>query len=236
LHWSRVPNRRDAFGTGRDASQVMKAVTETPSGELIAVGRDGLGGAVWISTDWRQWTRVRSAAFQETDAAGIPTASLELNDVVATGSRVIAVGRRGDTRGNLNAAAVWLSDDEGSSWRRVRSPVFETQSGGQHRTSGQQRGQQMHGVATVSFGFVAVGVDHPSGLTGPATAAVWTSLDGEVWTPLSSPSLAGEGNFSMQAVASASDSIVAVGAAPVPADRRRERQDAEVWSTFKKGR
>ncbi len=236
VRWSRLPNLGDAFGTGRDASQVMKAVTETPSGLLVGVGRDGLEGAVWISTDGRQWTRVRSADLKESNATGIPTASLELDDVVSAGSRVVAVGRRGDTRGNRNEAAVWLSDDDGNSWRRVRSPVFETQSGGQRRVRGQltdqQRGQQMHGVATVPFGFVAVGVDHPSGRKGPATAAVWTSLDGEVWTPLSSPSLAGQGNFSMQAVASASDNIVAVGAAPAPSGRGSGRQDAEVWSTF----
>jgi len=230
LGWSRVPNNAGVFGTGRDASQVMKAVTETPSRLLVAVGRDGAEGAVWISSDGRGWTRIRSADLKESNAAGKPTATLELNDVVASGSRLVAVGRRGDTSGNRNEAAVWLSDDEGASWRRVGSPVFEKQSGG---PSG-GRGQQMRAVSVVPFGFVAVGVDHPNGPEGPASAAVWTSLDGQVWTPVSSPSFAGQGDYSMQAVTSVSHNVVIVGDAPAPSYRQSQKQDAAVWSTFPK--
>ena len=190
LRWSRVPNGDGALGNGHDRDQVMDAVTETPSGLLVAVGRDRAAGAVWTSTDGRHWARTRSPGLQ---AAG---STLELQDVVAAGSRLVAVGRRGDPKGNLNEAAVWLSTD-GRDWRRVRSPVFEKQSGG----SNEARGQQMRGVVAVPFGFVAVGADHPSGPDGPAAAAVWTSLDGEVWTPVGIPSLAGPGNYSMRGVA-----------------------------------
>jgi Novel STAND NTPase 1 len=231
IHWSRTPSAAALSEPGRNTSQVMKAVTETPSGLIVAVGRDGAEAAVWTSRDGRSWTRIRSPALTESDAAGAPTATLELNDIVSSGSLLVAVGRRGDTTGNRNEAAVWLSDDDAQSWRRVQSPVFERQGGGQ---SG-GRGQQMRGVVAVPFGFVAVGVDHPSGPQGPATAQVWTSLDGTVWSPVSSPSFAGQGNYSLQAAAAIGDQVVAVGDAPAPYRSKSDKQDAAVWSTLQKG-
>ncbi len=225
IRWSRVANGRGTLGNGQDLDQVMNAVTETPSGLLVAVGRDRAAGAVWTSADGSRWRRIRSAALVQAGA------TLELYDVVSSGSVLVAVGRRGNPKGNLNEAAVWLSTDEGGSWRRVKSPVFEQRSGG---ASG-GRGQQMRSVATVPFGFVAVGGDHPSGPAGPSTAAVWTSLDGEVWTPVSGPSFGGSGNYSMQSVASAGSDVVAVGDAPAPYDRRSQKQDAAVWSTIAGG-
>ena len=222
LRWSRAPNDGGALGTGNDFDQVMNAVTETPSGLLVAVGRDRGAGAVWTSTDGAKWTRISIPA----DPADAKS-TLELRDVVFSGSRLVAVGRRGDTSGNSNEAAVWLSDDDGRSWRRVPSPVFEEQSGGQRGG----RGQQMRGVVSVPFGFVAVGADHPSGPDGPSSAAMWTSLEGEFWTPVSSPSFGGQGNYLLRAVASASDNIVAVGAAPAPSDRKSAKLDAAVWWT-----
>jgi hypothetical protein len=87
-------------------------------------------------------------------------------------------------------------------------------------------------IADPSFGLLAVGFDHPTGPQRFATAAVWTSLKGKVWTPVSSPSFAGDGNIEMVGVASVAGGVVAVGDDTASSRRQADGQDAAVWSTL----
>jgi hypothetical protein len=134
----------------------------------------------------------------------VKNAALQIKGLACRRSRIVAVGVQADTHGNRGEAAVWLSNDFGHTWTRQHSRAFTGRAGFK------QHGQQMTGVTTAPFGFVAVGSDHPSGPVGLA-AAVWTSPDGHRWTSISNPSLSGTGIIEMNDVALVDGRIVAGG-------------------------
>jgi hypothetical protein len=88
----------------------------------------------------------------------------------------------------------------------------------------------MTDVTATSFGFVAVGFDHPSGPTVGSVAAMWTSLDGTQWTPVSNPSLAGAGIREMNSSTLLGGLVVAAGDRPsAKAPNDLGEQDAAIW-------
>ncbi len=137
--------------------------------------------AVIASSTGLRWSRVP-------DTEGF-FAGANIDDVVAEGSRLVAVGET-----NNGAIASWVSTD-GRTWIRNISDLDGS----------------MHGVTAGGPGFVAVG------RSGTA-AAVWGSLDGLRWTRASHDAeIFGDDNsgdpaaFSMGAVTAFGDRLVAVG-------------------------
>ena len=120
----------------------MRAVTETGSGLLVAVGWSGLAGAIWTSRDGMSWTRMTVAAFQP--LAG----SIRLDGIADDGSgTLIAVGRQEHA---TEQAGIWVSDDAaGRSWRRLRSDDAFS-----------DRGEAALDVAVTDAGVVGVGYGH----------------------------------------------------------------------------
>jgi len=118
--WTRAAGHPDLeFGDfpWDDGGPHMRAVAATDSG-FVAVGHDedladrsdrGQMAAAWTSPDGRAWTRV---PYNEAVFGGFDYPAF-VNDVVAIGDRVTAVGRLGD------AAAVWQSSDGGFTWSLV---------------------------------------------------------------------------------------------------------------------
>jgi hypothetical protein len=84
---------------------------------VVAVGRDGERGAVWLSNDGRSWTRVPDP---EDVLAG--SDSVRLNRVydAALASRGAALVAGGSAGGD---AAVWVSND-GREWAREPGRAF----------------------------------------------------------------------------------------------------------------
>jgi hypothetical protein len=162
--WQRVA-RNDPNLVGAP-NQAMRAVVET-GGRLVAVGRNGLNGAVWTSTNQGDsWTAVPAGALQST-----PGHHLELLGIAvlggASGQRLVAVGRDEGPDGVTPAA--WYSDD-GERWTRatIEDAGFS--------------GQQMIGVIAGQEDLTAVG-------NASFTAAgMWQSSDGADWAPVHSAS------------------------------------------------
>jgi hypothetical protein len=235
--WHRVVLGPAFAGPG---DQEIRAVIPV-DGTLVAAGRNRLDAAVWTSSDGGEhWQPISSKTFHA------PDRQLEILGLAAKGQRVVAVGFQASKKGNLAAAAVWLSINSGRTWRRQRSLVFRTRGGkgagcpaaaGEARSSSartascfMQRGQQMTDVTATPFGFVAVGLDHPSGPAAGSVAAMWTSLDGTEWTPVSNPSLTGAGSREMNSSALFGSLVVAAGDRPSPsAPDNTDEQDAAIW-------
>jgi hypothetical protein len=139
LTWSRLTDETEA---GTDAQVEIDAthpgkvemtgVVAEPTG-WIAFGRDGFGisgrpgggyertdVAIWVSQDGTHWQRVHS----ETFSPGVAFVS----DVATDGDRVVMIGNQisfDDTAGSV--AAVWISQDGGSTW--VRDNAYSPQFG-----------------------------------------------------------------------------------------------------------
>ena len=157
--WSRVPHDDAVFGgAGR---QSMYDVTVGGPG-LVAVGQSDSDAAVWTSVDGITWSRVPS------DKAIFGGGWM--SSVTVGGPGLVAVGGEGDL--GDSDAVVWTSVD-GLIWSRV--PHDEAVFGGGWIT----------GVIVAGPGLVAVGsVDFYNDLdagTG-GDAAVWTSVDGLIWS------------------------------------------------------
>jgi len=160
LMWSRVPHDEAVFG-----GAAMTSVTAGGRG-LVAVGWDGHphGGesnaVVWTSPDGLSWSRVPYNDAIQGDVAGA-----WMWDVTAGGPGLVAVGTTTD------GAAVWTSVD-GINWSRVShdETVFAN--------------SEMRSVTTGGPGLVAVGGTGNYSLPVGAKdgAAVWTSVDGSVWS------------------------------------------------------
>jgi hypothetical protein len=194
--WSRVPHDEAVFG-GED-SQLMSDVVAGGPG-LVAVGstdsEDGLSAAVWTSVDGIAWSQVLDVE-EVFSGAGMEA-------VTSGGPGLVAVGRSYFTRADGtdgNAAAVWTSTD-GNVWSRV--PQDEEAFGG-------PRNLGMHSVTAGGPGLVAVGSSDPH--NGEDTA-VWTSVDGIVWSrvPHDEEVFGGPGEQNMTDVTAGGPGLVAVG-------------------------
>lgn len=162
--WSRSNDDADLGGHGRQAMTDLAAI----DGGIVAVGneymydeiflrggsRGTFDGAVWITNDMRDWTRLQEAdAFE---GVGEQTVSA----VIEWNGGLLAVGYDLAGRGTVEEgglpygsgedvdASVWLSSD-GWSWAKVESPEF-----------GGDDWQDMYDVADCpGVGLVAVGGD-----------------------------------------------------------------------------
>lgn len=175
IAWSRSPHDSASFGGASDGDLHLAHVAVGGPG-LVAVGADWSGpdadAAVWTSEDGHSWTRV---PHEETVFGG--SGNQLLTGVVAGGPGLVAVG---SDRSESQRAAVWTSVD-GLAWTRV--PLDE---------SGSLDGGQMNSVVVTNSGLVAVGWVGWVGGTN-SEAAVWTSVDGIVWSRLSHNEQMGNG-------------------------------------------
>jgi hypothetical protein len=204
--WERVPPQNALRGPG---NQAMKGITETSSGQLVAVGKNAGRAAVWTSATGDRWISVHSPDFAE------PGYGLELNDVVEYRGELFAVGRDGYPDGTYNRAAVWVRPTGGGEWTRVAPDSFPRDGGIMRR------------VAVGPSGLVAVG---RSNANGREVAAVWVSKNGRTWTRAESTSFAGVGDTAMNGVAAVSGpGLLAVGTGPTAGSSAGAQQDARVW-------
>ena len=129
------------------------------NGGFVAVGTDDglVGPAVWRSDDGGSWEKVEDVERPD-DATMV--------EVIASSPGYLAVGRV------ANDAAVWVSDPDGQSWRRILDAEFI--------------GARMNAVDATWAGTIAVGHDPDTG-----GAAIWRR-DLDVWTRVpESPDFAG---------------------------------------------
>lgn len=193
LSWEIVSDPDGVFTGPLD--ERMDAVTAGGPG-LVAAGTIGNEAAIWTSPNGLDWTRIVDEDFvPATPPDGVEgTEFIQIHDVVAKGSRLVAVGvdwsgYYGDdfqVQPNLKdpieqlvwpRAAVWVSSDA-VSWDRVGigDPVF---GGGPetHPDAYTIDGGALYlwAVAGYEDGFIAGG-------WGQFDRAIWTSPDGEVWT------------------------------------------------------
>ena len=185
-----------AAGAGLDApddQEIADAVDV--DGTIVAVGLDHAGGdrnaAVWTSPDGERWARVSDTSLGTTGEQRMDAVATLGGDVVAVGSERIG--------GDVDAA-VWRSDDGGTSWVRV-----EGAASGLHEASD----QAMRVIVPATPGVVAAGSDTSPG--GDLDAAVWTSHDGTSWNRLTLASLSGSGDQQILGAATVGDRLVAVG-------------------------
>jgi hypothetical protein len=219
--WTRAAGHPDLeFGESpwNDGGPRMRAVAATDSG-FVAVGYDadyadgsdrGQMAAAWTSLDGRAWTRV---PYDEALFGGFDYPAM-MNDVVAIGDRVTAVGALGD------AAAVWHSDDGGRNWSEVPHDRAEF---GQRNTPGEAHDglgdgrQSMAAILVTPGGFVAAGSDGPSpdsmSKVDDHDAAIWRSSDGVLWQRLPDVdgALGGEDDQVINSIIVLPDRYVAVG-------------------------
>lgn len=108
-------------------------------------------------------------------------------------------------------AAIWTSDD-GRSW--VSAPNIEEVFGG-------DREQEIFAVTAVGGLLIAAGHDASDGTK---DAAIWTSLDGEMWERQPSDELEGSGEQSIKALVVVGSRLIALGRDDFDID-----EDAGAW-------
>jgi hypothetical protein len=156
-----------------DTAGRMLAVTAFGDG-AVAVGTDGVRGAVWLSHDLATWERIDDASFvadqpQHPDG---PEPALTLNSVTQGGPGLVAVGESSqfaEVTRNLATAdvrAVVFTSEDGQRWTRI--PHDEALFGGSERAT-------MKAVIEGGPGLVAIGYSPPRG------PLAWTSVDGLTW-------------------------------------------------------
>jgi hypothetical protein len=177
-------------------------VSAVDGGGLVAVGAAGSRNptsrapAAWRSDDGGGTWRPAAVDLPDGPAVG------QMNGVVATGGGLVAVGwvgtgRAGGTPGPARPAA-WVSAD-GRSWQVVQVDL-----------GGRSGPAEMHDVAVVSGGLVAVGQDRS--LEEAGDGAVWTSTDGRSWTRLNVSGVDGLGGQTLDRVVTlADDWLLTVG-------------------------
>jgi hypothetical protein len=182
IAWTRVPHDEEIFG-GVGIQSIEDVTIGGPG--LVAVGRDSYTddsdtyavAAVWTSVDGTNWSRVPQDAAVFGGARREPAEVAVMTAVATGGPGLVAVGEVGGGRDMAGltgewlpspVAAVWTSSD-GTRWTRVpHAPdVFGTASG-------------MTDVAPGGPGLVAVGWGEA--VRDGGGAAVWTSVDGLIWT------------------------------------------------------
>lgn len=234
--WSLVPRTEGGLGEG-----VIRSVAVGGPG-LVAVGStayDHGDPAVWTSLDGLTWTQVPLdeevfggegpmsviaagpglVAVGEgawTSVDGIVWSRAPDFDAILDGGGMSSVTVFGTGLVAVGDGAVWTSVD-GIVWSQVPhdEPIF---GGGPDVEVG------VWDVTVGGPGLVAVGVDW----SGPdAGAAVWTSLDGLIWTrvPHDEEVFGGAGVQGISGVTAAGPGLVAVGT------ERSGRQQAVVWTS-----
>jgi TIR domain len=208
--WSRVPADPEVFGGLRD--QVMRAVTETRSDLLVAVGWDRKTGAVWTSKDGRVWTRDGVDAFGPLLESGFA----RLTGIIEEGSRLVTVGYDERGQGEGTGAAAWVSDGDPGEWQRIEPSAFSR--------NGEERAL---GGAATGHGTVAVGYEHPEN---ESQAAVAWLLSGRTVRRIENEIFRGPGDREINAAAVLADGrLLAVGDGPSPYSDANPEQDARVW-------
>ena len=199
--WSRVAHDEQILGG--DGRQGMYGVAAVESG-LVAVGTDGLAAAVWSSPDGTDWSRVTPGSPDLIEGSG-----LGMFAVTAAGPGLVAVGS------DLlrDAGAVWTSTD-GQDWARVphddevfaRLPEVALALAEAPSPVSDSGSVQLSAVVAGGPGVVAVGEDG-------ASAAVWTSEDGLVWSRVAHDEevFGGSGRQWMAGVSTGGPGLVAVG-------------------------
>ena len=134
-----------------------------------------------------------------------------INALVETSGRFFA----GGSDHASGAAAIWDSDDGTTSWQRAASAAF-----GSSPLPGERR-TVIIGLASHSGRIVAVGVDTAADFSsGERVAAVWYSLDGNVWTRVAhDPAVFGPAGF------------VAVNAVVAPFNAGFVAVGSDVWTS-----
>lgn len=210
LRWSRVAADTEVFGGPRD--QVMRAVTETRSGLLVAVGWDRRTGAVWTSPNGRAWTRDGVDAFGPLLESGF----VRLTGTIEEGSQLVAVGFDARGQGGGTGAAAWVSEGDPGEWQRIETSEFS------------RNGEELAlGGAATGRGTVAVGYEHAEN---ESQAALAWLLSGRTVRRIENEIFRGPGDREINAAAVLADGrLLAVGDGPSPDNDANSEQDARVW-------
>lgn len=215
-HWTLVCREVCGDLAASRGRQEVNSLTVTSTGNVVAVGRDAPGNdfdaAVWFSRNGDEWER-RAAS----DESLRGPRDQVMQGVVATGDRLVAVGWSG-VKG-----AVWMSDDEGESWRTVPTDSLPSSDGI----------VRLRAVAARSFSnasrsarAVAVGYHE---IDGKRSAAAWFSDDrGSTWQK-ASISDGRSGRAQMVDVIPVRDGWLAVGDANPLASVWRS-SDGQTWT------
>jgi hypothetical protein len=157
--WSRATSDPESLGVDVAPHERVDHIIAAGPG-FVAIGSDGLDGAVWTSADGESWTQLPDGP-QDLDG--------EINRVLSTGGDLVAVGNTFGIDPTFDAR-VWTSVD-GITWQRVIDESF-------HGSDGQEiddlSGERISDVIETEIGLVAVGV---TGLDQTAVA----NWSGAVW-------------------------------------------------------
>ncbi|GEM_PF-1151728 len=165
LEWERVPLGAQALEKTAPVSRARSAIT-LKNGRIVAVGwgkkNEAWDGIVWVSDDQGlTWAGISHTQIKKSSAQAIEAITLAGED------RLVAVGI--ELQKDSSDPAVWLSDDNGKSWRSVTDKKL--------RTPGRDR---MLAVTQTGERLVAVGWSQ-TGINRFA-ATSWLSDDnGENW-------------------------------------------------------
>jgi hypothetical protein len=175
-HWS--------SSTIADGDSVAVQRVAEVEDELMAVGRDGWGGAIWHSRDGREWERIADVPAVAADKA------VQLTNVAYSSIGYVATGVWGPRSSEAGGMVVWTSAD-GAHWRDATD---------------WSRGASVLDIIPTDEGFLAVGGQ--LGQTYGNGAAAWSSSDGMNWTPAN---VGNSENATMLDVIAVPDGFVAVG-------------------------
>jgi hypothetical protein len=169
------PGPARVSGMAIPSQGLVVAVGVSPSLSLSGQPRPG----VWVSRDaGASWRALAAEAIDLPD--GQTDASVVMNDIVASGSRLVAVGAQAHETGERGL--VWVSDDHGDTWQ-IAHRTSESASAElvAVETTGPQPGNPGQ-PTTEAARLVAVGSYAASEATQTSTAAVWISQDGTDWS------------------------------------------------------
>jgi hypothetical protein len=208
--WTRGPSPLDGpvtVGTVGEDGNRIHAITAGGPG-LVAVGALDWQGAVWTSSDGREWNLVERTS--QTQA---------FVDVTTGGPGLVAIGlgNHGWSTQTGDDAPIWTSQD-GVTWTRAPSDAdFE--------------GAWLRAVTAGGPGVIAVGSDVDG-------ARVWVSSDGVSWGKASVPAMPANVAFDgkhadawLRDVASDGERLVAVGTVGISCGQNCGRYAPAVWTS-----
>ena len=205
LTWTQVADTRGVFDGPNDQS--IAQVMPVDDG-VLAFGFNAEVGneyaAVWTSPDGSEWRRVPGESFGR-------SGDHRIENVTDFGGRLVAVGS--ERSGGGTDPAVWHSEDQGATWKRIDSVTS-----GLHQVGKQAA---MQAVVEHDPGLVAVGFQKSQE---GFDAAIWTSTDATDWSWVTLPSFVEPGDQRMLAATTFGEQLVVVGTASGTDD-----QDAAVW-------